>query len=157
MDADFFITLRLYDPQGQEVKFEGASEAAVPITQDWLRLSHRELDWGRSTDFRPVHSHQRGASVAANTCYPIDIELWPTSIVVPIGNRLALLVEGQDFSRSPIPESRTGSGPFLHNDLSDRVPARFQGVNRIRSGGRYDSSLLLPVIPVRRAPAAGSA
>lgn len=146
-DADFFVTLRLYDPKGQEVTFEGASEAAVPITQGWLRLSHRELDSARSTEYRPLHAHLRSLPVSPDTCYRIDVELWPTSIVVPTGYRLALLVEGQDFSRSPTREPRTGSGPFLHNDLSDRDPARLQGVNRIRTGGRYDSSLLLPVIP----------
>ena len=146
-DADFFLTLRLYDRTGEEVPFEGASEAAVPITQGWLRLSHREIDPSKSKDYRPVHAHARVACVEAETAYQIDVELWPTSIVVHEGYRLALLVEGQDFSRSPTREPRTGSGPFLHNDPADRDSARFAGVNRIRTGGGYDSSLLLPVIP----------
>ncbi|MNV04397.1 Cocaine esterase [compost metagenome] len=146
-DADFFVTLRLYDPRGQEVSFEGASEAAVPITQGWLRLSHREQDLARSTEYRPLHAHLRSAAVSPDTCYPIEVELWPTSIVVPKGYRIALLVEGRDFSRSPTREPRTGSGPFLHNDPTDRDPSRLQGVNRIRTGGSYDSSLLLPIVP----------
>lgn len=146
-DADFFLTLRLYDQHGREVTFEGASEAAVPVTQGWLRLSHRDLDPARSTASRPFHAHLRKAEVLPSTCYPIEVELWPTSIVVPQGYRLGLLVEGQDFSRSVTREARTGSGPFLHNDPKDRDDARFTGINRIRSGGKFDSSILLPVIP----------
>lgn len=146
-DADFFLTLRLYDPQGTEVPFEGASEAAVPITQGWLRLSHRALDQNKGTHARPFHAHTETSPVAPSTCYPIDVELWPTSVVVPRGYRLGLLVESQDFSRSANKEPRTGSGPFLHNDPKDRSPAKFAGINRIHTGGAFDSSILLPVIP----------
>jgi predicted acyl esterase len=148
-DADLFLTLRLYDPEGKEVTFEGASEAAVPVTQGWLRLSHRQLDPGKSTPYRPFHEHGSALPVEAGACYSVEVELWPTSIVVPAGYRLGLLVEGQDFSRSPGREPRTGSGPFLHNDPADRDVAKLAGSVRIHTGGRHDSSVLLPVIPPR--------
>ena len=56
-DMDIFATLQLFTPDQKEVTFERATEPAVPITQGWLRASHRKLDPSLSTLWRPYHAH----------------------------------------------------------------------------------------------------
>src|SRR5437879_11374148 len=43
-DADVFVVLRVFDPQGREVVFQGALDPHTPVGQGWLRASHRKLD-----------------------------------------------------------------------------------------------------------------
>ena len=82
----------------------------------------------------------------------LDIELWPTSIVVPPGYRLALTVRGRDYEWQKSTGARLsnfknelrGCGPFLHDDPRDRPAALFGGRTTLHLG---DSHLLLPVIP----------
>src|SRR2546422_11523765 len=36
-DADLFVVLRVFDPQGREVVFQGALDPHTPVGQGWLR------------------------------------------------------------------------------------------------------------------------
>ena len=144
-DADFFLTIRLIDPVGKDVTFEGANAPAVPVTQGWLRLSQRTLDAARSRPERPFHAHQQPAPVEVGKPYAIDVEIWPTSIVVPAGYSLALTVQGEDFAFPHLSSGPfRGSAPFLHEG---RDPQIFGGTQTVLTGGPYDSYLLLPAIP----------
>src|SRR5439155_1218557 len=62
-----------------------------------LRASHRKLDAELSTPYRPYHSHDEVKKLKPGEPVELDIELWPTSIVVPAGHRLALTVRGKDY------------------------------------------------------------
>jgi predicted acyl esterase len=73
--------------------------------------------------------------------YTVDVEIWPTSILLPKGYRLVLTLMGKDFEVEGIP------GRILHNDPQDRPMPEFGGVNTIHTGGKHESYLLLPVIP----------
>ena len=146
-DMDIFATLQLFDREGREVTYQGANDAAAPISQGWLRLSQRKLDENKSEPWRPYHSHDSVEEVRPNEIYPVQVEIWPTSIVVPIGYRLALRIEGKDFNRNPDGNLSGGSSLFLHNSRYDRPAAIFGGENSIHTGGTADSFLLLPVIP----------
>jgi predicted acyl esterase len=95
--------------------------------------------------------------VEPDETYAVEIELWATSIVVPRGYRLSLVIEGRDYSRSEQRHPRTGSGPFLHNDPVDRKPEQFEGTVHIYTGGAFDSLLMLPVVPARSASDASTA
>ena len=57
-DADLFVTLRAFAPDGEEVTFCGANDPRAPLSQGWLRLSHRAVDPARSLPWRPWHPHQ---------------------------------------------------------------------------------------------------
>ena len=144
-DADFFVTLRLLDPQGKDVTFQGANAPAVPVTNGWLRLSHRQPDARRSTQWRPFYVHVEPQPVEPEADYAIDVEIWPTSVVVPAGYTLALTIQGEDFAFPHLTEGMfRGSFPFLHGG---RDPKVFGGRQTILTGGKYDSHLLLPLIP----------
>ena len=149
-DADLFLTLRAYDEAGKEVLFRGATDPAVPIAQGWLRASHRKLDTVRSRPWQPVHLHNEREYLEPGKPYRVEVELWPTSIVLPKGYRLALRIDARDFERENASGPRKGSGPFLHTDSVDRPSELFAGMNTILCGGKHDSHLVLPVIPKDR-------
>lgn len=154
-DADLFLTLQAFDADSKEVTFVGASDPAVPVAQGWLRASHRALDLERSLPYRPWHSHQSIDKLEPGKAYPVDVEIWPTSMVFPRGYRLVLRIEGKDFDRSDAAASAVGrsstmvrgSGPFLHTDPNDRPVPEFAGETTIFTGPAHESFLTLPLIP----------
>jgi predicted acyl esterase len=154
VDADLFVTLRVFAPDGREVDFQGALDPHTPIAQGWLRASHRKLDPTLATAYRPYHTHDERQLLRPGEVYELDVEIWPTSIVIPPGYQIALTIQGKDFER-PGEAARLetmvtpfrGSGPFVHTNPHDRPVEIFGGRNRIHGGGAYPSHLLLPIIP----------
>ena len=87
----------------------------------------------------------------------LDVEIWPTSIVVPAGHRIGLSIAARTTNtgceRRPalkLQEQLKGCGPFLHNDPLDRPKNIFGGVTSLYFGGARQPYLLLPVIPPAR-------
>ena len=99
VDADFFVTVQAFAPDGREVEFQGTVDPHTPLAQGWLRASHRKLHLGRSLPYRPFHSHDDKQPLTPNQIYEIDIEIWPTCIVLPAGFCLAVTIAGKDFER----------------------------------------------------------
>jgi predicted acyl esterase len=145
-DMDLFVTLRAFDPNGDEITFISAIDPKCPISQGWLRVSHRKLDPVRTAEYRPVHTHDESQKLIPDQIYPVDVEVWPTSIALDKGCRLALTIQGKDFERPNEPGPYKGSGFFLHNDTRDRPTAIFGSTHTIHVGSDHDSYLLLPVI-----------
>jgi hypothetical protein len=88
--------------------------------------------------------------------YEVDIELWPTSIVVPSGYTVALTVRGRDYEwdgdtpglrLSNFKNELKGCGPFLHDDPRDRPSDVFAGVTTVHVGPDRTSHVLVPIIP----------
>jgi predicted acyl esterase len=157
-DADVFLVVRAFSPDGDEVVFQGAIDPFTPISQGWLRASHRKLDPQLSTDYRPFHAHDEPQPLARGAVYRLDVEIWPTCVVLPAGYRLALTVQGRDYEYPGATKSRLsnfkndlrGSGPFLHDDPLDRPADVFGGRTTLHLGGDHPSFLRLPVIPADR-------
>jgi predicted acyl esterase len=153
-DADLFLALRLFDPAGQEITYIGSNDPRVPVGLGWLRASHRKLDPARSQPYRPWHTHDEEWPLQPNEPVELDIEIWPTSIVVPPGYRLALTiggkdyeVDGSDIALPNAPYPMKGVGPFLHIDRDDRPAAVFATRNALHFAKGREPYLLLPVIP----------
>ncbi len=153
-DADVFLVLRLFDPDGQEVTFIGSNDPRVPVGLGWLRASHRKCDPKRSLPYRPWHSHDEEWPLTPGTPVELDVEIWPTSIVVPPGYQFALTVRGRDYEvdgrdvalpNAPYPMK--GVGPFLHIDPDDRPEKVFATRNTLHFGSGHEPYLLLPIIP----------
>ena len=154
VDADLFLVLRVLDPAGKEVVFIGSNDPRVPVGLGWLRASHRKLDPQRTRAYRPWHTHDEEWPLTPGEPVELDIEIWPTSIVVPIGYRIALTVRGKDYeydgsdaglANAPYPMK--GVGPFTHADPHDRPAAIFACRNTLHFGAGKMPYLLLPVIP----------
>jgi len=151
-DADLFLTLRVFDPDGQEISFVGAVDPHSPASMGWLRLSHRELDEQASRPWRPMHPHRTQLTSMPGEIYAVDVEIWPTSVVLPPGYTLALTVAGRDYenrSLAPVTMSNfkntmTGCGPFLHDDPLDRPLARATSTVTLHCGQATPSHLRLP-------------
>ncbi|MCX2748091.1 CocE/NonD family hydrolase [Arthrobacter sp. MI7-26] len=154
-DADLFVVVRLFDPDGIEAFFEGSVDTRVPLTQGWLRASHRELDIQLSRPDRPYHSHARALPLTPGEPVELAIEVWPTSIVVPTGYSLGLTVLGRDFDhgRRDAEEGMmaiesTGVGPFTHRDPEDRAAGTLENLRiTVHSSAEHPSYLLVPIIP----------
>jgi uncharacterized protein len=154
-DADLFLVLRVFSPDLSEVVFQGAIDPHTPVAQGWLRASHRRLDRKLTRPWRPYHTHDRAEPLTPGVPVVLDIEIWPTSIVVPEGYRIALTVRGRDYvyggasggKLSNFKNELTGCGPFLHDDPNDRPPEIFGGVTTLHFGRGAANYLLLPVIP----------
>ena len=153
-DADLFVVLRVFTPDLREITFQGAIDPHTPVGQGWLRASHRQLDPALSLPYRPYHTHAAAQPLAPNEIVQLDIEIWPTSIVVPPGHRLALTVRGRDYEAaveggrlSNFKNELRGCGPFLHDDPRDRPPELFAGRTTLHAGPGQSPRLLLPIIP----------
>jgi predicted acyl esterase len=156
-DADLFLVVRVFDPAGGEITFQGALDPNTPISQGWLRASHRKLDPAKSTFYRPWHPHEVREPLTPGEIYELDVEIWPSCIVVPPGYRVAVSVLGRDYAyEGELSEfARTfhyanrGVGPYTHADPEDRLASVFGGTVTLFTGGDHASYVLLPVIPAR--------
>jgi predicted acyl esterase len=156
-DADLFLVFRVFTPDLREVTFVGAIDPHTPIAQGWLRASHRKLDPKLSTPWRPYHSHDEIQPLVPGQPVELDVELWPTSIVVPKGYRVALTVRGRDYEwqkstgakLSNFKNELRGCGPFLHDDPRDRPKAIFGGRNALHFGAAHAPYVLVPIIPAK--------
>jgi predicted acyl esterase len=149
VDADLFVTMQAFAPDGREVEFSGTVDPHTPLAQGWLRASHRKLCKSRSKPYQPFHTHDDKQPLVPGHIYELDVEIWPTCIVLPKGYRIALDVRGADFNRSTWPATSTyrGSGPWLHDDPLDRPQNIYCGSTTVHSGPTNSSYLLLPIIP----------
>ena len=155
VDADMFLIMRIFDPNMKEVTFQGALDPNTPIAQGWLRASHRELDPNLSEPYRPYHPHTKKEQLQPGQVYELDIEILPTSIVVPAGYRIGLTVRGKDYvypgatgaKLSNMKYPFTGVGPFTHNHPGDRPPEIFDGEVTLHTGPDHQAYILCPVIP----------
>jgi predicted acyl esterase len=156
-DADLFLVFRVFTPDLREVVFMGAIDPHTPIAQGWLRASHRKLDPKLTLPYRPYHAHDEKQPLTPGEIVELDVEIWPTSIVVPAGHRIALTVRGRDYEWQKTTGARLsnfknellGCGPFLHDDPRDRPASVFGGNVTLHAGPQTPSYILLPVIPPR--------
>lgn len=142
-DIDLFVALQKLDAAGEPVGFTFyAFYENGPIALGWLRVSHRALDPDRSRPEMPVHRHVREERLAPGECVPAEIEIWPFSVRFAAGETLRLIVAGADI----YPREEGVMLPFpLHEQT------RNAGTHIVRTGGAFDSSILLPFIPAKDA------
>jgi uncharacterized protein len=136
-DMDLFVGLQKLDSDGNLIPFSflNALEDG-PVALGWLRVSHRELDPQRSRPEQPWHLHRREQRLSAGEIVPVDIEIWPSATRFFAGEQLRLVVQGSDVQQYP-----PGVVSMGHSVTRNR------GTHALHTGGRYDSALLLPVIP----------
>ncbi|KAJ5978939.1 Peptidase S15/CocE/NonD C-terminal [Penicillium viridicatum] len=143
-DIDIFVTLRHISSAGQEVFYTGTAGDPVPLTKGWLRVSLRKTDPNHhkhrawlphrnyvSTDVEPV---------IVGDIYAVDVEIWPTNVVVERGGKIVLEVASGDTQ---------GSGIFQHDSPIDRSKEKFHGLNHIHFGPQFQNYVSLPIIPLK--------
>src|SRR5262249_15357741 len=156
-DADLFLVVRVFAPDMKEVTFHGALDPHTPVAQGWLRVSHRKLDAKLTLPYRPYHTHDEIQELTPGQVYEVDVEVWPTCIVVPVGYRTALTAREKDYvyggestaGSKTLGQKWTGVGPFRHDDPRDRPAAVFGGDVTLHTGPQRQAYLLLPIIPAK--------
>lgn len=132
-DMDLFVAIRKYDASGEEVTFYAkASYTKGPVALGWLRVSQRELDPDRSTPAQPVLAHERSLPLSKGEIVPVEIEILPSGTRFMPGETLEVSVQGRN--------------QMDHMALAHDKTVN-EGTHVIHTGGRYDSHLLVPVIP----------
>ena len=114
-DIDLFLTLRHLGPDGNEIFYTGTAGDPVPLTKGWLRVSLRKVheqhpkhrEWLPHRDY----TSRDVLPVIQGEVYAVDIEIWPTNVIVDKGGRIVFEVASGDTQ---------GSGIFLHDDPVDR-------------------------------------
>jgi predicted acyl esterase len=136
-DMDLFVAIEKIDRAEYIVPFAFLSNHDDgPVALGWLRASHRELDKKKSTAYQPFHKHEKEIKLKAGEIVPIEIEIWPSSTLLERGERLRVVVQGSDIYAYP-EERHTNQ----HTETVNR------GEHVIYAGGKYDSHLLVPVVP----------
>lgn len=114
-DIDLFVTLRHFDRTGKEIYYTGTAGDAIPLTKGWLRVSLRKIEVSnpKNKPYQPYRNYTSKdvQEVTAGTVYGVDIEIWPTNVVVEKGGSIELEVASGDTQ---------GSGVFQHMSQQDR-------------------------------------
>jgi predicted acyl esterase len=141
-DIDLFLTLRSISPEGKEIFYTGTAGDPIPLTKGWLRVSLRKVNpehpknrpWLPWRDYFSSDVHP----VIPGDVYAVDIEIWPTNVVVEKGGKILFELSSGDTQ---------GSGIFQHNHPEDRSEAKFAGMNHLHFGPQVLNWVTLPVIP----------
>jgi predicted acyl esterase len=152
-DTDVFVILRVFRPDGKEVTFHGSNDPRTPIGMGWLRASHRKLDLQKTLPYRPYHTHDESQALTPNVPVDLDVEVWPTCIVIPKGFRFGVSIRGRDYESMGEPLSvpgfkytLTGVGPFIHDHPVNRPKEVFQNTTHIHFKEGEQPYILLPII-----------
>ena len=135
-DMDLFIYVQKLNSKGEWLPSLILGHPH-PGAQGWLRVSHRELDPAKSTPSEPFLTHRRLQPLRPKEIVPVEIGIWPTGMLWHAGQQLRVIV----------------SGHFMNTRGSDwwekwQYETKNRGNHVIYTGGKYDSHLLVPRIPV---------
>lgn len=160
-DADLFLVVRIFGPDMKEVVSWGANSRNIPVALGWQRASHRKLDAKKSTEYRPYLVHDELQPLRPGEIVEMNVEIWPASMTIPKGYRLALTIRGKDYVyggyKPPVNDApkfddqnhptQDGLGAIRHCDPLDRPSDVFDGDVTIHFDEDKRPYLLLPVIP----------
>ena len=119
--------------QGEEIHFylkTGFTKG--PVALGWLRVSERELDNEKSTDWQPILTHNNPQKINKMKLFQSEIEILPSSTLFRKGEILQVVIQGKDICNLP------SMGHYYSVN---------KGNHSIYTGNEYDSHLLIPKIP----------
>lgn len=157
-DMDLFVTIRKfagpYDPRseigkpleatlgqgtvarGNEIYFRGMNGHAYDMAaRGQMRVSQRELDEKLSTPYQPVQKFQGEKKLKPGEIVPVEIALLPSSTLFRKGESMSLTIQGYCPVQNPL---------VWYDWLINK------GDHIIYTGGKHDSYLEVPVIPVQK-------
>jgi predicted acyl esterase len=133
-DMDLFIHVKKASTTGEELPMKTLG-LDHPGAWGKLRVSVRELDPDKSTDYQPVLKQLKAEKLSSGEVVPVDIPITPHSRFWHKGQHIRVQI----------------SGHYIRGDWFE--PFSWETDNKgshvIYSGGRYDSYLQVPVIPPR--------
>lgn len=150
-DVDLTVELRDFDADGRETRFAYyvAGNPDEPVSRGWLRASLRELDPVRSRPHQPFFLYSHNDWLTPKVPVPVDVEIWPTSMLFKSGHRITLTIHCGPYTRAG-EAGFLGATPAWLGKM--KVPlyqsiSSSSGITTIYTGGEHASWLDLPVIP----------
>jgi predicted acyl esterase len=99
-DIDLFLTLRHFSADGKEIFYTGTAGDNIPLCQGWLRVSLRKVnaEHPRHQSYLPYRDYFSTdvLPVIPGEVYPVDVEVWPTNVIMEKGDRLVFEVASGD-------------------------------------------------------------
>jgi predicted acyl esterase len=137
-DMDLFVVIEKLSG-GERVPFtHWAVFEDGPLAHGWLRLSRRELDEERSTEYQPVLTNASERKVAPGERIEAQVEILPSGTRFAAGDVLRIRIKGRDIYSYPKPQ--------LYMRHEDTVNA---GRHVLHTGPNAGSYLLIPVVELR--------
>jgi len=143
------ISLTLYASIDQEdtnwiaiLKDVPPNDSEIELTRGYLKASHRALNPEKSTPWLPYHTHMNPEPVKPGEIFEYAIEIRPTSNVFKAGHCIQLEICNLDL---PAPRMVTERGPKPSHLACGRTV-----VHKIYRDKKYQSYLLLPIIPIKQ-------
>lgn len=132
-DMVIFVAVSKRDRGGRTVHFEGSVGNHYDlVSRGFCRVSRRELDPVRSTEWQPVLTGTSEHLLRQGEIVPVDVEIYPSSTFFAAGESLELIVASDEIVPSP---------PYRKDVSCNR------GRHVLHVGGGYDAHLLVPRIP----------
>ena len=139
-DMDLFVVVEKLHA-GERVGFtHWAVFEDGPLALGWLRVSRRELDAERSTEYQPVLTNCSEQKLASGEIAEAQIEILPSGTRFAKGDVLRVRIKGRDIYDYPKPQ--------LYMRHEDSVNG---GMHHVHSGPGAESYLLIPVVELRDA------
>ncbi|MDD6134991.1 MAG: CocE/NonD family hydrolase C-terminal non-catalytic domain-containing protein [Selenomonadaceae bacterium] len=171
-DMELQVTVQKLDKDGKVI---ADPMTHMPIVSEgYLRVSQRALDKQKSTPAEPVLKHTHEDLLQKGEIVPVDIGIWPMGMKYHAGEKLQLTIAAYQppkadsvppfgVAKIAVPEKGDTFMPgeksamkilggnhteVTYPNLAVKAPAtRNKGKHIIHVGGKYDSYLLVPVVP----------
>ncbi|MFJ3673534.1 CocE/NonD family hydrolase [Streptomyces sp. NPDC090106] len=155
-DLDVFACVYKVGPDGKvpmHIVFPGKKEMFLELIENGIipggpvyvgptgrvRASHRAIDAEKSTDLKPVLTHQQLDFIEPGQIIDVELGLWPASLMLHPGETLVLEIAGHHAG--PVPEAQAS------DEMPDRqIESANRGNHTIYTGGESGSRLFLPVV-----------
>jgi predicted acyl esterase len=109
-DIEIFCTLSKRNPRGYPI-ITSSFRAPIPFwSTAQMRLSHRELDASKSTQYEPFHTHENEQLLKPGEIVPVEIGLTPIVMKFRAGEQLVLGISA--LTEPSIINLVTGTSPF---------------------------------------------
>lgn len=99
-DIDIFLTIRHWDTKGNEKFYTGTIGDPIPVSKGWQRVSLRKVnkEHPRHREYLPYRDYFSTdiQPVIPGEVYTVDVEIWPTNIVVHPGEMISVEISGGD-------------------------------------------------------------
>lgn len=117
-DIDVFLTLRHWDANGSEILYTGTIGDPVPVSKGCQRVSLRKVnkkhphhqDWRPYRDFFSTDV----LPVIPGEVYAVDVEVWPTNVILQKGEKLSFEISGGDTSGASIISDHESPERYVH-------------------------------------------
>jgi uncharacterized protein len=139
-DMDVFVSLRVLDENGREIRYDAAVHPAhpifaAPVGHGLLKVSHRKIDEVRSTEYWPVQTHLEGDHAPLNSDEVVQIELGLNPATAMIRKGCRLRVDVQPYAPDGCPARAYDES--YHNGA----------INTVYTGPDYPCFIQLPIVP----------